>query len=284
MNDFRTFANDLGDSIIKATRPEGWPAGPTVKYFGAGFDFALGISICYLAFVFFGSLIMRMEGQKPIQGLYPLKFVYNLTQVMLCSYMCIEAGVRAYDSDYSIIPCQKFDHVNPPIGFILWVFYLSKILDFLDTVFIIAEQRWSQLSFLHVYHHTSIFLFYWLNLNVGYDGDVYLTIVLNGLIHTIMYTYYFVSLHTKDIWWKSALTMGQMIQFVLMNAQAAWLMYTDCQTFPPNITKAYLIYIVSLLILFANFYVMSYMVKGKKSKKLTDSEKKSGNKSEKKIE
>ena len=187
---------------------------------------------------------------------------------MLCSYMCIEAGVRAYDAGYSLLPCQKFNHEKPPIGFILWVFYLSKILDFLDTVFIIAEKRWKQLSFLHVYHHTTIFLFYWLNLNVGYDGDVYLTIVLNGLIHTIMYTYYFVSLHTSDIWWKSALTMCQMIQFVLMNLQAFWLIYTDCPTFPMNITKAYLIYIVSLLFLFANFFVMRYVVKGKKSKKI----------------
>jgi elongation of very long chain fatty acids protein 4 len=31
-------------------------------------------------------------------------------------------------------------------------------LDFLDTVFIILEKRFNQLSFLHVYHHTSIFL------------------------------------------------------------------------------------------------------------------------------
>ena len=63
---------------------------------------------------------------------------------------------------------------------------------------------------------------------MGYDGDVYLTIVLNGLIHMIMYTYYFVSLHTKDIPWKSALTMSQMVQFVCMNAQALYLIYTGC--------------------------------------------------------
>ena len=36
-----------------------------------------------------------------------------------------------------------------------------------------------------------------LNLRVGFDGDIYLTIILNGYIHTIMYTYYFVSQHTK---------------------------------------------------------------------------------------
>lgn len=113
--------------------------------------------------------------------------------------------------------------------------------------------------------------FYWLNVNVGYDGDVYLTIVLNGLIHTVMYTYYFVSLHTKEIWWKSALTLCQMIQFVVMNTQAIYILVTDCKGYPQRITHAYLYYIVSLLFLFAHFFVMSYMVGsksgGKKGKK-----------------
>ena len=70
----------------------------------------------------------------------------------------------------------------------LWLFYASKVLDFVDTFFIVIGKKWKQLSFLHVYHHTTIFLFYWLNLHVNYDGDIYLTIVLNGAIHTIMYT------------------------------------------------------------------------------------------------
>lgn len=192
---------------------------------------------------------------------------------MLCSYMCIEAGVRAFSAGYTLIPCNPFNHERPPIGFILYVFYLSKVLDFMDTFFIIAEKKWKQLSFLHVYHHTTIFLFYWLNINVGYDGDVYLTIVLNGLIHTIMYTYYFVSLHTKEIPWKSILTLSQMIQFVLMNSQAGWLLYSECTTYPRNIIVAYLIYILSLLVLFANFFVMSYMIGGKKAKQLAKKKK-----------
>lgn len=33
-----------------------------------------------------------------------------------------------------------------------------QILDFMDTVFIILKKSWRQLSFLHVYHHTTIFL------------------------------------------------------------------------------------------------------------------------------
>ena len=93
-----------------------------------------------------------------VPGLYPLKFTYNVVQIMLCSYMCIESAVRAYDAKYTLLPCNPFNQTNPPIAFILYVFYLSKILDFFDTFFIICEKRWKQLSFLHVYHHFSIFM------------------------------------------------------------------------------------------------------------------------------
>jgi elongation of very long chain fatty acids protein 4 len=94
----------------------------------------------------------------PVKGLYPLKFLYNITQVMLCSWMAIQAGVAAYQAGYTLIPCNPQNFTNPPIGFVLYVFYLSKILDFMDTIFIILEKKWKQLTFLHVYHHTSIFL------------------------------------------------------------------------------------------------------------------------------
>ena len=255
----------IESSIISWARPAHFPVpGPMSSWpLATGLE-SFSIAFGYLAFVAVFSLIMKSAPKIP--NLYGLKFAYNMVQVMLCSYMSIEAGMQAWKAGYSIIPCQAFDHKSPPIGFILYVFYLSKILDFMDTFFIIAEKRWKQLSFLHVYHHFSIFLFYWLNLNVGYDGDVYLTIVLNGLIHTVMYTYYFVSLHMKDkIWWKSALTMSQMTQFVVMNAQAAYLLITGCNEFPSNITMAYLYYIVTLLILFAHFFIQDNFKK--KSKK-----------------
>lgn len=107
---------------------------------------------------------------------------------------------------------------------------------------------------------------------MGYDGDVYLTIVLNGLIHTIMYTYYFVSLHTKEIPWKSALTMSQMVQFVAMNAQAIYLIWNGCATFPLNVVYFYFYYILSLLFLFAQFFIASYVMKGGKKSKRSNKE------------
>ena len=34
----------------------------------------------------------------------------------------------------------------------------KQILDFMDTIFIVLKKSWRQLSFLHVYHHCTIFL------------------------------------------------------------------------------------------------------------------------------
>ena len=149
-------ANVLGDAIIAWAQPPNFPVGPTRTWPLANFGTAFAIALGYLLFVLVGRVVM--PSLPSVRGLYPFKFAYNMVQVMLCSYMCIEAGVRAWDAGYTFLPCNKFNHAAPPVGFILYVFYLSKILDFMDTFFIIAEKRWKQLSFLHVYHHFSIFM------------------------------------------------------------------------------------------------------------------------------
>lgn len=71
-----------------------------------------------------------------------------------------------------------------------WPFFLCQVLDFCDTVFIILKKSWRRLSFLHVYHHSSILFVYWVCMNAGYDGDIYYTVVLNSFIHFLMYGYY----------------------------------------------------------------------------------------------
>lgn len=64
------------------------------------------------------------------------------------------------------------------------------MLDFFDTFFIVARGSWAQFSFLHVYHHSSIFFIYWALTVMAYDGDVYYTIIANSFVHLVMYYYY----------------------------------------------------------------------------------------------
>lgn len=257
----------------------------TKDWFLADADQAFGICAVYLAFVIFGGLFMKAK-KEPI-NCKSWQFAYNLTQMVICAYMTIEAALQAKRNGYTLAPCNTLNKTSPPMANVLWLFYVSKVLDFADTVFIIFGQKWKQLSFLHVYHHCTIFLIYWMNLRLNYDGDIYLTIVLNGAVHFVMYTYYFVALHTTksgekvEIWWKKYLTLFQLIQFLTMNAQALHLLgFLDmvpalgvktCTKGPSrSVTLLYLVYIQTLFWLFVKFFVSSYLGGSKKGSKKTN--------------
>jgi len=219
------------------------------------------LTLGYLAFVLIGKFALKgIPGEVSSKNalLQVFMVLYNLTQVALCAYMMCAALLVAFDEDYSFL-CNAFSLKKTTMASVTWVFYMSKILDFVDTVFIVARRKWRQLSFLHVYHHSSIFMFYWLNVNVAGDGDVYYTIVVNSFIHLVMYSYYACTTVgvtvPKPI--KRAVTHLQRIQFVSMVGQAAYLLYNSC-AFPPRITITYAVYIISLFVLFTNFDRKTY--------------------------
>ena len=229
----------------------------------------------YLTFVVAGR--RAMEARDAVNP-YGLKFAYNISQMVLCAYMTVEAGLLAYRHGYTLWPqCVPFvgagAHREPPVAKLLWLFYVSKIWDFWDTVFIVLGKKWRQLSFLHVYHHTTIFAFYWINLHVAYDGAIYLTVLLNGAVHFVMYTYYFVSMHIEKgadgkgggVWWKRYVTIAQMVQFLIMMTQAVLLIAENCAAPSTRNVKAYLLYIFSLFLLFANFFKTTYNRKKQKA-------------------
>jgi len=263
--------NKIGDAIVAWADPTLKTSGFTKGWAFTDFGTAITIALVYLTFVIVGSTIMKAG--VPAMDPYPIKFIYNVSQIFLCAYMTIEAFMIAYRNGYGIV-CVNYDRDDPPMANLIWLFYMSKIWDFWDTIFIVLGKKWRQLSFLHVYHHFTIFLFYWLNVNVQYDADVYLTILLNGFIHTVMYTYYFVCMHTKipetgkslPIWWKSSLTLMQLIQFVSMMSQALYMLtHIDaCPGILPRVNVTYFIYILSLFFLFSQFFVASYMKPKKK--------------------
>lgn len=134
-----------------------------------------------------------------------------------------------------------------------------QVLDFVDTAFIIIKGNWRQFSFLHIFHHFSIFAFYWLNTYAGYDGDIWWTIVANGTIHGIMYWYYALTTLGAQPSWKSLVTVSQLLQFVTMMTQAVVIMFNESScAFPRPIAAAYFFYIGFLFILFLQFFAASY--------------------------
>lgn len=60
--------------------------------------------------------------------------------------------------------------------------------------------------------------------------------------------------------------MMQLVQFVTMMSQGGYLLTTQCDRVSLRVVAAYVVYILSLFVLFAQFFVASYM-KPKKSRK-----------------
>lgn len=46
----------------------------------------------------------------------------------------------------------------------VWWYYFSKLLEFCDTFFFILRKKDEQLTFLHVYHHSTMFSFWWIGI------------------------------------------------------------------------------------------------------------------------
>ena len=141
-----------------------------------------------------------------------------------------------------------------------------------------------QISFLHVYYHSSIFAIWWLTVFMAPTGEPYFSATLNSLIHVVMYGYYLASSAgvatplVRAV--KPFITMGQMTQFCCMMFQAtfniiAYFFFTAEQDkankYPISLNIVLWVYMWTMLGLFANFYVKSYSA----AKKNKDAAKKS---------
>lgn len=81
-------------------------------------------------------------------------------------------------------------------------------------------------------------------------------------------------MHTKvpetgkslPIWWKSSLTLMQLFQFITMMSQGSHLLINQCSNISLRVVAVYVIYILSLFVLFAQFFMASY-IKPKKNKR-----------------
>merc|ERR1712151_845834 len=96
----------------------------------------------------------------------------------------------------------------------VFVHYLSKYLDWFDTLWILLNKKRAQLSFLHVYHHATIVPVWGMLLHAGVgSGTVRYGALVNSITHVIMYGHYFwTSLGLRNPF-KKYITVWQITQF-----------------------------------------------------------------------
>ncbi|XP_048515442.1 elongation of very long chain fatty acids protein 4-like [Athalia rosae] len=196
---------------------------------------------------------------------------YNILQIFLSGYILAEVVACASTGYYSL-SCGPVPIKNPTttrLARAIWLFYLSKMVDLMDTVFFVLRKKDEQITFLHVYHHVAMIIAWYLGALYTPGGQAWLSVVINAGIHVLMYLYYMVSAlgssYRKYLWWKKYLTQIQLVQFIVVGAQVTYLIHKGCAR-PMWLAHVAFVYNVTLIFLFLGFYREAYGEKNEKTK------------------
>jgi len=222
----------------------------------------------YLVVVGLGVLAIRWSKATPLaKDPFPLRvlvILHNSFLFALSALMCGGLITEAIRNNYSLWK-NKYDPDEVAMARFIYIFYVSKLYEFGDTFIMLLKRNIRQITVLHIYHHSSISLIWWLIAYHAPGGEAYFSAALNSWVHVVMYLYYLLSAvigkdpsrRRKYLWWGRYLTMMQMGQFVINMIESRVITIGEPQ-YPVFLSNLLFYYMISLLALFANFYIQKY--------------------------
>lgn len=199
-------------------------------------------------------------------SLKPIMLVYNFSMVIFSGWLWYEFCVSGWLGGGYSLGCQPVDRSRRPkaqrMVRVCYFFFVSKLVELLDTVFFVARRKFDQVSFLHVFHHSIMPVSWWFGVKYVPGGISTFHAMLNSFIHFLMYTYYGLAAagprYRRYIWWKKYMTSAQIIQFVVVIFHSIYtLSLHDCN-YPKLFNYWILSYALVFLAMFANFYSQAY--------------------------
>ena len=104
---------------------------------------------------------------------------------------------------------------------IIWWFYITKGIEFVDTLFFLLRKKFHKISFLHIYNKATMFPIWWLCTAFLADGTAGVAALLNSGLHVLLYFYYTVSIFGPDfqkwVWWKKYLILLQLVTYLFVS-------------------------------------------------------------------
>ncbi|XP_067671425.1 very long chain fatty acid elongase 5-like [Haliotis asinina] len=205
----------------------------------------------YLLMIFLSGYWQKWT--KPL-NLKPLLILHNFICCMTSMYTLYGFIRGVYKSGH-----LYSKEITEELRFVFWIYYITKIIELMDTVFMVLRHRRRQISFLHVYHHSSMLLLS----NLGYLYFPYPCIAvflsLNSLVHVVLYFYYGLTavVPNNPPQWRKQLTQMQIIQFLIDFVVAFYGFVYH------NFCIYSLFYGITMTSLFSNFYYQAYIRKRK---------------------
>ncbi|XP_015784314.1 elongation of very long chain fatty acids protein AAEL008004 [Tetranychus urticae] len=238
----------------------------------------IGLTLFYLYFVkVMGPRMMKDRQPYELRG---VMLAHN-TFLVLLNGIGFLVGMWGTNWGLDTLKCRPFDPSSSAtqdriLFYLGYTYYVSKFIDFLDTVYFVLRKKYSHITPLHVFHHTMMpfwcYIFFKFS---SYTNNGFIPLI-NAFVHTVMYSYYALSAlgpHMKPyLWWKKYITQLQLVQFCLATVHSL-VMFADqtctCSKFLISLQAAHGIL---FLFLFGDFYKKAYLAKkpskGVSSKKI----------------
>ncbi|XP_004924759.1 elongation of very long chain fatty acids protein 7 isoform X1 [Bombyx mori] len=206
-----------------------------------------------------------MKDKKPYR-LKNVLIVYNIVQIALSVYLTYTGLVYIYKTSYRFT-CQDINYSNDPENLrwasSVYLYFIAKITELLDTVFFVLRKKQNQVTFLHLYHHTLMPLLSWYGTKYYAGGQAIPEGTVNSFIHVIMYGYYLVAglgpQYQKYLWWKKHLTSMQLIQFCLVLYLNVVGLFSQNCNYPKSLNVIVVTNCLAFLYMFGRFYYNSYV-------------------------
>jgi flagellar basal body-associated protein FliL len=231
---------------------------------------------CWLVYPLAGALVYELA-QPPLVGLFGaplprdrsavpqkkkrtlLTYLIVLHNLLLCAY----SGWSFVATSMAMIEHKdliyKGNELFPHIERYVYIFYLSKYYEFVDTLILIVKRL--PVSYLQSFHHAGAVVTMAASYYTGTSG-AWVFVVFNSFIHTIMYLYYAAAAMGYRMPNKLIITRMQIAQFVLGCITTAPYVWMEEVPFMNRMTIVGVQgYVLALIVLFAIFF------KGEKSKK-----------------
>ncbi|XP_054280156.1 elongation of very long chain fatty acids protein 7-like [Macrosteles quadrilineatus] len=209
-----------------------------------------------------------MKNRAPMNIYYPM-MIYNWVQIAVNGWFLFKCFKHIWlPGEYNLL-CMPVDTSDSPTANLtvryVWVYFILKCVDLLDTVFMVLRKNDRQVTYLHRYHHIIMVCGSWGTNKYFAGGHVILFGTVNSFVHLVMFSYYQLMLirprNKKNVWWKKYITQLQLVQFVITTLHClAALVQPSCP-----IPKFWLIVaipqVIFMSVLFIDFYRKTYFSK-----------------------
>jgi len=143
----------------------------------------------YLSAIFVGQWMMRSRKARELRSALTVwnvaLAIFSIMATMRTLPELITILFQPNGFHHSV--CSPCEDVSRTSAFWAWAFVLSKVLELGDTGFIVLRKQ--PLIFLHWYHHCSVLLYSWYSY-ADYISPARWFVVMNYLVHSLMYSYY----------------------------------------------------------------------------------------------